>query len=33
MVLQCMAEQHLDALVYPTTDMPPTLLGLPMSQQ
>jgi Asp-tRNA(Asn)/Glu-tRNA(Gln) amidotransferase A subunit family amidase len=29
MVLQCMAEQHLDALVYPTTNLPPAVLGQP----
>jgi Asp-tRNA(Asn)/Glu-tRNA(Gln) amidotransferase A subunit family amidase len=29
MVLQCMAEQKLDALVAPTTNLPPTKLGAP----
>ena len=29
MILQCMAEQKLDALVYPTTNLPPTKLGAP----
>jgi Asp-tRNA(Asn)/Glu-tRNA(Gln) amidotransferase A subunit family amidase len=29
MVLQCMAEQNLDALVYPTTNLPPAVLGQP----
>lgn len=29
MILQCMAEQHLDALVYPTTNLPPAGLGQP----
>jgi Asp-tRNA(Asn)/Glu-tRNA(Gln) amidotransferase A subunit family amidase len=29
MVLQCMAEQHLDALAYPTTNLPPSKLGQP----
>jgi amidase len=29
MVLQCMAEQNLDALVYPTTNLPPAILGNP----
>jgi len=29
MILQCMAEQHLDALVYPTANLPPTILGAP----
>ncbi|MDR3415131.1 MAG: amidase [Nevskia sp.] len=29
MVLQCMAEQKLDALVYPTSNLPPTKLGAP----
>jgi Asp-tRNA(Asn)/Glu-tRNA(Gln) amidotransferase A subunit family amidase len=29
MVLQCMAEQKLDALVYPTANLPPTKLGSP----
>jgi Asp-tRNA(Asn)/Glu-tRNA(Gln) amidotransferase A subunit family amidase len=29
MVLQCMAEQKLDALVYPTANLPPTILGSP----
>ena len=28
-ILQCMAEQHLDALVYPTSNLPPTKLGAP----
>lgn len=28
-VLQCMAEQKLDALVYPTSNLPPTKLGAP----
>jgi len=28
-VLQCMAEQKLDALVYPTSNLPPTILGAP----
>ena len=27
MVLQCMGEQKLDALVYPTANLPPTKLG------
>ncbi|WP_051361876.1 amidase [Solimonas soli] len=29
MILQCMAEQKLDALVYPTANLPPTKLGSP----
>jgi amidase len=29
MLLQCMAEQKLDALVYPTSSLPPTKLGAP----
>lgn len=29
MIMQCMAEQHLDALVYPTANLPPTILGAP----
>jgi Asp-tRNA(Asn)/Glu-tRNA(Gln) amidotransferase A subunit family amidase len=29
MMLQCMAEQKLDALVYPTSNLPPTKLGAP----
>jgi amidase len=29
MVMQCMAEQKLDALVYPTANLPPTKLGSP----
>ncbi|MFT4046282.1 MAG: amidase [Solimonas sp.] len=29
MILQCMAEQKLDALVYPTANLPPTRLGSP----
>ncbi len=29
MVLACMAEQHLDALVYPTSNLAPTKLGAP----
>jgi Asp-tRNA(Asn)/Glu-tRNA(Gln) amidotransferase A subunit family amidase len=29
MILQCMAEQKLDALVYPTANLPPTKLGAP----
>ncbi|MET0657090.1 MAG: amidase, partial [Steroidobacteraceae bacterium] len=29
MILQCMAEQRLDALVYPTTNLPPAVLGQP----
>ena len=29
MILACMAEQRLDALVYPTTNLPPTKLGAP----
>jgi Asp-tRNA(Asn)/Glu-tRNA(Gln) amidotransferase A subunit family amidase len=29
MILQCMAEQQLDALVYPTANLPPTKLGAP----
>jgi amidase len=29
MILQCMAEQRLDALVYPTANLPPTKLGAP----
>jgi Asp-tRNA(Asn)/Glu-tRNA(Gln) amidotransferase A subunit family amidase len=29
MVLQCMAEQRLDALVYPTSNLPPARLGQP----
>jgi Asp-tRNA(Asn)/Glu-tRNA(Gln) amidotransferase A subunit family amidase len=28
-MMQCMAEQHLDALVYPTSNLPPTKLGAP----
>jgi len=28
-MLQCMAEQNLDALVYPTSNLPPTKLGAP----
>lgn len=28
-ILQCMAEQRLDALVYPTSNLPPTKLGAP----
>jgi amidase len=28
-VLQCMAEQNLDALLYPTSNLPPTILGAP----
>jgi amidase len=28
-ILQCMAEQKLDALVYPTSNLPPTKLGSP----
>ncbi len=28
-ILQCMAEQQLDALVYPTSNLPPTKLGAP----
>jgi Asp-tRNA(Asn)/Glu-tRNA(Gln) amidotransferase A subunit family amidase len=28
-ILQCMAEQNLDALVYPTASLPPTKLGAP----
>jgi Asp-tRNA(Asn)/Glu-tRNA(Gln) amidotransferase A subunit family amidase len=28
-MLQCMAEQNLDALVYPTTNLPPPRLGSP----
>lgn len=31
MILACMAEQQLDALVYPTTNLPPTKLGAPAS--
>ncbi|MET0986319.1 MAG: amidase [Steroidobacteraceae bacterium] len=31
MILQCMAEQKLDALVYPTANLPPTKLGAPAS--
>jgi Asp-tRNA(Asn)/Glu-tRNA(Gln) amidotransferase A subunit family amidase len=30
MVLQCMAEQQLDALIYPTANLPPTKLGAPV---
>ncbi|HKE96244.1 MAG TPA: amidase family protein [Povalibacter sp.] len=29
LMLQCMAEQKLDALVYPTSNLPPTKLGAP----
>lgn len=29
MIMQCMAEQKLDALVYPTANLPPTKLGSP----
>lgn len=29
MILQCMAEQHLDALVYPTDNLPPVKIGSP----
>jgi amidase len=29
MVMACMAEQHLDALIYPTSNLPPTKLGAP----
>lgn len=29
MVLQCMAEQNLDALVYPTSNLPPAKIGAP----
>jgi amidase len=29
MILQCMAEQNVDALVYPTTNLPPAVLGQP----
>jgi Asp-tRNA(Asn)/Glu-tRNA(Gln) amidotransferase A subunit family amidase len=29
MILQCMAKQGLDALVYPTSNLPPTMLGAP----
>ncbi len=29
MVLQCMGEQKLDALIYPTSNLPPTKLGAP----
>jgi amidase len=29
MILQCMAEQKLDALIYPTSNLPPTILGAP----
>jgi Asp-tRNA(Asn)/Glu-tRNA(Gln) amidotransferase A subunit family amidase len=29
MIMQCMAEQRLDALVYPTANLPPTKLGSP----
>jgi amidase len=29
MILACMAEQELDALVYPTANLPPTKLGAP----
>ncbi|MET0661433.1 MAG: amidase family protein, partial [Steroidobacteraceae bacterium] len=31
MILQCMTEQKLDALVYPTANLPPTKLGAPTS--
>jgi Asp-tRNA(Asn)/Glu-tRNA(Gln) amidotransferase A subunit family amidase len=31
MIMQCMAEQKLDALVYPTANLPPTKLGSPSS--
>jgi amidase len=33
MILQCMAEQDLDALVYPTANLPPTKLGAPGGPQ
>jgi amidase len=33
MILQCMAEQKLDALVYPTANLPPTKLGAPNGPQ
>ncbi|HZF28305.1 MAG TPA: amidase [Gammaproteobacteria bacterium] len=33
MILQCMAEQKLDALVYPTSNLPPTKLGAPSGPQ
>ena len=33
MILQCMAEQKLDALVYPTSNLPPTKLGAPGAPQ
>ena len=33
MILQCMAEQELDALVYPTANLPPTKLGAPGGPQ
>lgn len=33
MILQCMAEQELDALVYPTANLPPTKLGAPGAPQ
>jgi Asp-tRNA(Asn)/Glu-tRNA(Gln) amidotransferase A subunit family amidase len=33
MILQCMAEQDLDALVYPTANLPPTKLGAPNGPQ
>jgi amidase len=29
MIMQCMGEQQLDALVYPTSNLPPTKLGAP----
>lgn len=29
MLMQCMEEQHLDALVYPTSNLPPPLIGSP----
>ena len=33
MILQCMAQQELDALVYPTANLPPTKLGAPGGPQ
>src|ERR1044072_5421686 len=33
MILQCMAEQKLDVLVYPTSNLPPTKLGAPSGPQ
>jgi amidase len=33
MILQCMAQQDLDALVYPTANLPPTKLGAPGGPQ